>query len=203
MLPAFPASLTLCFGHLPAVLFAGSRGCYRTLVRLFQRLSSSLLLSLLLQISHFLLEEMLHVSFLLQIYHQLPMDATNTCPSLWRASRINFTSHTSNDSFPERLWWCLCCDVCCSVWLRSDMIHCSKWQMWQCDTWSKGHHTAVGVISVLVIHVATPHWQPYYAQLFNSILSLSGLLHCVLISRLLDTMSLWWHQWWHHSPLPH
>lgn len=133
MLPAFPASLTLCFGHLPAVLFAGSRGCYRTLVRLFQCLSSSLLLSLLLQISHFLLEEMLHVSFLLQIYHQLPMDATNTCPSLWRASRINFTSHTSNASFPERLWWCLCCDVCCSVWLRSDMIHCSKWPMWHLE----------------------------------------------------------------------
>lgn len=64
----------------------------------------------------------------------------------------------------------------------------------KCDTWSKGHHTAVGVISVLVIHAATPHWQPYYAQLFSSILSLSGLLHCVSISRLLDTVSLWWHK---------
>lgn len=86
------------------------------------------------------------------------------------------------------------------AWVVMFVAQCDSEVTWytvqidKCDTWSKGHHTAVSVISVLGILAATPHWQPYYAQLFNSILSLSGLLYCVSISRLLDTVSLWWHQ---------
>lgn len=90
-------------------------------------------------------------------------------------------------------------DFCgdCVVMFVAQCISEVTWytvQSEKCDTWSKGHHPAVGGISVLGIHAATPHWQPYYAQLFSSILSLSGWLHHVSISRLLDTVSLWWHK---------
>lgn len=65
----------------------------------------------------------------------------------------------------------------------------------KCDIWSKAHCTAVCVISVWGIHEPLRiTLTPYYADLFNSILSRSGLLHHVSMSRLLDTMSLWWHK---------
>lgn len=93
--------------------------------------------------------------------------------------------------FPEWLCWWLCASAWCKGWLINDTIHSWTWQMWHLEQ-SPPHscrcHLSFGHSCSHTILTLS------YGQLFTSTLPLSVSQHHVSISRLWDTVSLWWHK---------